>query len=55
MNITFQLKIKQEIPSVYGPLDYRIFRSQLKEIDKILTVSGIEEDFLLKTGCYEPL
>ncbi len=49
MNITYQLRIKQEIPSFYGPLDYRIFRSQLKEIDKILTESDIEEHFLLKT------
>lgn len=49
MNITFQLKIKPQIPTVSGPLDYRIFRSQLVEIDKLLTQSGVEDGFLLNT------
>lgn len=49
MNITFQLKMKPEIPTVYGPLDYRIFRSELREIDRLLISSGVEEAFLLKT------
>lgn len=49
MNIPFQLRIKPQIPTVYGPLDYRIFRSELCEIDNILTNSGVEDAFLLKT------
>jgi len=49
MNISYQLTMKQEIPTVYGPLDYRIFRDQLVEIDHLLTASGSEERFIRRT------
>lgn len=47
MNIVQQLRMKPEIPTIYGPLDFRIFRDQLKEIDSLLLKSGIENDFLV--------
>ena len=49
MNIVFQLKMRPEIPTVYGPLDYRIFRARLIEIDRQLTDSGLEHRFIQKT------
>lgn len=49
MNIISQLKMKPVIPTVYGPLDYRIFRAQLIEIDRQLTESGLEHRFIQKT------
>lgn len=49
MNITYQTVIAPEVPSAYGPLDYRLFRSMLIEIDRLLRESGIEEKFVLKS------
>lgn len=49
MKIVSQLRMKPEIPTIYGPQDYRVFRSQLQEIDSLLCKSGIEEQFLLET------
>jgi len=49
MNINIQLKIKPTIPTVYGPIDYRIFREQLENIDRLLIESGIEKEFLIQS------
>lgn len=49
MNIALQLIIKPAIPTIFGPIDYRIFYAQLEEIDSLLITSGIEEEFLVKS------
>ncbi len=49
MNIVFQLKIKPIIPTIYGPIDFRIFCSQLEEINSLLIESGIEQEFLVQS------
>ena len=38
--------MKPTIPTIYGPLDFRIFCEQLENIDRILVESGIEHNFL---------
>ena len=49
MNINFQLKIKPIIPTIYGPLDFRIFCEQLENIDRLLVESGVENEFLTQS------
>ena len=55
MNIVFQQSLRPEIPTVYGPIEYRRFRDQLENIDRILEDSKIEECFLSKTIGYVPV
>lgn len=47
MNINYQLKLRPTIPTIYGPLDYRIFHSQLEEMDFLLQESGLEDKFIV--------
>jgi hypothetical protein len=49
MNIVFQQSLRPEIPTVYGPIEYRRFREQLQEIDRILVTSNVEDSFLADT------
>jgi hypothetical protein len=45
-HIAWQPELRPDIPTVYGPLDYRVFKAQLEEIDKLLLHGGIENDFV---------
>jgi hypothetical protein len=45
--VPFQLKFRQELPTVKGNIDYANFREQLDRISDILEASGIEEQFML--------
>ena len=44
--INIQTELRPALPTVYGPKDYREFRSTLEEMDRILEVSGIEKRFI---------
>lgn len=44
--ISWQPELRPELPCVYGPVDYRIFRAQLLEIDRLLDEGGVEMDFV---------
>ncbi len=43
--ITFQPELRPELPDVFATKDYREFRATLVEMDRILSVSGIEMPF----------
>jgi hypothetical protein len=45
-NIALQDEFRPCIPTVLAPKDYREFRARLEEMDRILTVSGLEHAFL---------
>jgi hypothetical protein len=45
-HIAWQPELRPDIPTVYGPLDYRLFKAQLEEIDRLLLHGGIENDFV---------
>ena len=49
MNIVFQESLRTEFPTVYGPIEYRRFRDQLKEINRLLVDSKVEEWILSET------
>ena len=57
-HIAWQPELRPDIfvPTVYGPIEYRLFRAQLIEIDRLL-LAGIEADFVrevcstLPPGC----
>ena len=49
MNIVFQQSLRPALPTVYGPIEYHHFRSQLEEIDRLLVESKLEDKFLLDT------
>ncbi len=53
MNIVFQQSLRAEIPTVYGPIEYRRFRKQLLEIDRLLVESRAEDSFLASTIEYD--
>jgi len=44
--ITFQPALRPALPNVYGPLEYREERALYERIDHILTVSGLEQEFI---------
>jgi IS5 family transposase len=44
--IRFQPEIRPALPTVFGAKDYREFRATLEEMDRILTVTGIENRFI---------
>jgi len=44
--IAFQPELRPELPVVYGAKDYREFRDTLIEMDRILTVTGLEDRFV---------
>lgn len=43
---SWQPELRPELPCVYGPVDYRVFREQLEQIDRLLDEGGIEADFV---------
>jgi len=45
-HIAWQPELRPDIPTVYGPLDYRVFTAQLEELDELLLHGGIENDFV---------
>ena len=48
MTIAFQPELRPELPVVFGAKDYREFRATLEEMDRILTITGIEQRFIMK-------
>ena len=46
--ITFQPELRPELPDVFASKDYREFRATLVEMDRILSVSGIENRFITR-------
>lgn len=47
MNISYQLELRPELSTVYGPKDYTEFRQQLEQMDHLLSRSGAEDRFLI--------
>lgn len=45
-DLAWQPELRPAIPTVYGPLDYRVFRDQLLEIDRLLLQGGLEKRFV---------
>lgn len=43
---SWQPELRPDLPCMYGPVDYRVFREQLEEIDRLLDEGGIEVDFV---------
>ncbi len=48
MIIAFQPELRPELPEINGAKDYREFRATLEEMDRILTKTGAEQQFILK-------
>ena len=46
--IAFQTEFRPALPVVFGAKDYREFRATLIEMDRILTVSGIEDQMIVQ-------
>ena len=46
--ITFQPELRPALPCVFASKDYRAFRATLVEMDRILSVSGIENRFIAR-------
>ncbi len=46
--ITFQPELRPELPDVFATKDYREFRATLVEMDRILSVSGLEHHFITR-------
>lgn len=46
MRIPFQPEFRPALPVVFGAKDYQEFRSTLEEMDRILSVTGIERRFI---------
>ena len=44
--ITYQPALRPALPDIYGPTEYREQRAIYERIDQILTVSGIEQEFI---------
>ena len=51
--IAWQPELRPDIPTVYGPLDYRVFKAQLEEIDRLL-LAGPEDDFVAEVLAQYP-
>jgi DnaJ-domain-containing protein 1 len=48
MRIAFQPELRPALPTVYGCKDYREFRGTLDEMERILTVTGLESGMICK-------
>lgn len=44
--ITYQPALRQALPNIYGPLEYREERAMYERVDHILRISGIEQEFV---------
>ena len=44
--ITYQPALRQALPNIYGPLEYREERAMYERVDHILCISGIEQEFV---------
>ncbi len=44
--ITYQPALRQALPNIYGPLEYREERAMFERVDHILRISGIEQEFV---------
>lgn len=49
ITFTYQPALRPALPCVYGPLDYREQRALFQRIDSVLSVSGLEEQFITLT------
>ena len=47
-SFTFQPELRPELPCVFASKDYREFRATLVEMDRILSVSGLENRFITR-------
>lgn len=47
-SFTFQPELRPALPAVFASKDYREFRATLLEMDRILSVSGIENRFIVR-------
>lgn len=50
--IAFQTEFRPALPVVFGAKDYREFRATLEEMDRILTVTGIEDQMIARHQTY---
>lgn len=48
MKVHFQPELRPALPVVFGAKDYREFRATLREMDQILTATGIEQRFIMR-------
>ena len=46
LTFTYQPTLRPALPCIYGPLDYREQRALFERIDRILSLSGLEQDFI---------
>ena len=44
--IPFQLELRPEIREVLGNADYKKFDEELRRIDELIILSGLEQDFV---------
>ena len=44
--VTYQPALRPALPCIFGPLDYREQCTLFERIDVILSVSGLEQDFI---------
>jgi hypothetical protein len=47
--IPFQLNFRPEVRTVLGNVDYLKFEAELRRMDEIITLSGVEKDFLARS------
>ena len=50
-NIPLQLSFRPVLRTVVGNVDYTKFEAELKRIDELLTLSGLEHDFVKRSIC----
>jgi hypothetical protein len=43
---TYQPALRPALPCIYGPVDYRDLRALFERIDRILSTSGLEQEFI---------
>jgi IS5 family transposase len=46
--VTYQPEFSPALPTVFGPKEYNEFRRTLEAMDRILTKSGLENDFIVR-------
>ena len=44
--IAFQTELRPALPNIHGAFDYREFRDQLSQMDRLLRKSGVEEELI---------
>ena len=44
--IAFQTELRPALPNIHGAFDYREFRGQLSQMDRLLRKSGVEDELI---------